>query len=359
MSGKTVSPTISDVAREAGVSISTVSRILNDSSKVAGCTVERVREAISRLGYQPRSAARNLALRRTNTLGILLEAIGTSFFSSVVEGAEEAAYQQGYSLLIATQSHMDDQAVPALGPFNTDGLLSVNIVLSDADTSLVNRDFPIVTLYQPAPEPLNIPFVTIENKQGVFSLIEHLIVDHGCQRIGFMRGPEDSYDAYWREQGYLAALEKYHIPVDGELMAYCGYNSINGRKILLDWKMRGKLPQAIFTGSDDTALYIMLTLNELGLRVPEDIAVVGFDDTELASSLVPPLTTVKAPTADVGRQGIRKLLQLIHTGKTDPVTTLPTELVLRRSCGCSQTPVDESLRVGLTQTAREEARMQL
>jgi LacI family transcriptional regulator len=358
MSGKTVSPTINDVAREAGVSISTVSRILNDSSQVARSTVERVQEAINRLGYQPRSAARNLALRRTNTLGIMMEAIGTSFFSSVVAGAEAAAYEKGYSLLIATQCHMDNKAIPALGPFNTDGLLAVNISLTESSACFFNNNFPVVTLYQPAEKSLDIPFITIENKEGVFRLIEHLIVQHGIQKIGFLRGLANNHDAYWREQGYLAALETYNIPVDPELMAFCGYNSNRARNILLNWHSQGKMPQAIFTGSDDTALYVMLTLNELGLRVPEDVSVVGFDDTELARSLVPPLTTVNAPTEEVGKEGIRKLLQLIHTGKTDPVTTLPTKLVLRRSCGCSYSPAPESWCTGLTQPAHEEARSQ-
>jgi LacI family transcriptional regulator len=342
LSGKTVPPTISDVAREAGVSISTVSRIINDSTQVANGTVERVRETIDRLGYQPRSAARSLALRRTNTLGILLQAIGTSFFSAVVAGAEQAAYEEGYSLLIATYGHMHDPFIPALGPFNTDGLLAVNIDLQEAVAPFLNKDYPIVSLYHPAPPSLDIPFITIENTSSVFRLIEHLIVDHGIQRIGFLRGEVNNNDAYWREQGYLAALEQYHIPVEPRWMQVCAFNSSRAHQIVLDWHRAGILPDAIFTGSDDTALYVMLTLYELGLRIPEDIAVVGFDDTELAVSLVPPLTTVRAPTADVGKQGIRKLLQLIHTGKTDPVTTLPTQLVLRRSCGCSFVPSPQS-----------------
>jgi LacI family transcriptional regulator len=350
MSGKTVPPTITDVAREAGVSISTVSRILNDSNQVACGTVERVREAITRLGYQPRSAARSLALRRTNTLGILMEWIGTSFFSSVVAGAEQAAYEQGYSLLIATTNHMHSGSTPALGPFNTDGLLAVNIDLSDS-TAYLNKNFPVVALYQPAQKPLNIPFVTIENKNSVFKLIDHLIAVHGIRQIGFLRGPSASYDSHWREQGYVDALHKHQIPVQADLIAESGYNSFRAREIVFSWYRAGILPHAIFTGSDDTALYVMLTLNELGLRIPEDVAVVGFDDTDLASSLVPPLSTVRAPTADVGREGVRKLLQLIHTGKTDLVTTLPTQLVLRRSCGCAYAQPAHASGAGENQTA--------
>ena len=334
MPGRTTSPTIADVAREAGVSIATVSRILNDSDLVAEETVCKVRNAIQRLGYQPRSAARNLALRRTNTLGLLLESLGTFFFSTVVAGAEEAAYSEGYNLLIATHSHVINGATPALGPFNTDGILAVNLELSPSLVSCVKDGFPIVNLYCPAPTDLNVPFVTIENERGVFIIVEHLIRVHGLRRIGFLRGPEGNFDSHWREQGYRRAMAQYQLPVDDGLVRNCGYNSGIARDLILEWLRDGNLPQAVFTGSDDTALYVMLALHELGIRVPEDIAVVGFDDTALASSLVPPLTTVRAPICEAGAEGIRRLLELIRTGSTQPVTTLPVDLVIRQSCGC-------------------------
>jgi DNA-binding LacI/PurR family transcriptional regulator len=338
MSGKSSSPTIADVARESGVSISTVSRYLNGSTLVAEQTVGKVRSAIQRLGYQPRSAARSLALRRTNTLGILLEDIGTFFFSRVVGGAEEVAFEEGYSLLLSTRWHSTDGDLPALGPFNTDGLLAVSVTLSPGLQALRKTGYPIVSLYQPAPKALKIPFITIQNKRGVFLLIEHLLRDHGLRKIGFMRGPVGNYDSYWREQGFRQAMKKYRVPVDETLVSECGFNSARAHDVILGWRRRGNLPQAIFTGDDDTALYVMLTLYELGLRVPEDIAVVGFDDTSLASSLVPPLTTVRAPIAGVGREGVLKLIQLIQTGSAAPVTTLATGLVIRRSCGCSGAP---------------------
>lgn len=334
MPGRATSPTIADVAREAGVSISTVSRILNDSDLVAEETVGKVRGAIDRLGYQPRSAARNLALRRTNTLGILLESLGTSFFSAVVAGAEEAAYSEGYTLLIATHSHASNGPLPALGPFNTDGILAVNLELSPAIITCVQDGFPVVNLYCPAPEELHVPFVTLENERGVFLIIEHLIRDHGLRRIGFLRGLEGNYDSYWREQGYRRALHTYQLPVEEDLIRKCGLNSYQAHDVIVDWVQQGTLPQAIFTGSDESALYVMLALHEMDIRVPEDIAIVGFDDTMLAASLMPPLSTVRAPIGDAGAEGIRRLLELIRTGQTVPVTTLPTELVLRESCGC-------------------------
>jgi LacI family transcriptional regulator len=335
MAGRTSSPTIADVAREAGVSISTVSRFLNGSSLVADETVGKVREAIERLGYLPRSAARSLALRRTNTLGVLVEALGTSFFASVIAGAEEAAYEQGYNLLVATTSHVHNGTLPALGSFNTDGLLVVNLQLERQLLGLFKNGYPAVSLYQPEPQAFNIPLVTVQNKRGAFQAVQHFITTHGFTYIGFLRGPQGNADSYWRELGYRKALKQYGIPLDERWIGDGGFSYLGARKTILEWFRRGKLPQAIFSGNDNAALDVMLTLHRLGLRVPEDVAIIGFDDSYLASSMVPSLTTVRAPIREMGREGIRKLLKLIHTGEAEPLTLLPTELVIRRSCGCT------------------------
>jgi LacI family transcriptional regulator len=195
--------------------------------------------------------------------------------------------------------------------------------------------YPIVTLYNPAPKKMNVPFVTIDNRRGVFSLIEHLIRDHGLRRIGLLRGAEGDNDAAGRLQGFHQALKKYEIPVDPKIIADCrpGRNII--RDVILQWWRDGIIPQAVFSGSDEASLYVIMALKEVGVRVPEDVAVVGFDDTNLAARLYPPLTTVHAQPVEVGREATRKLLELIRTGQTAQVTSLPTRLVTRKSCGCS------------------------
>jgi LacI family transcriptional regulator len=345
MSGRSPSPTIADVAREAGVSITTVSRIINASELVADGTGQKVRDAIERLGYQPRSAARNLALRRTNTLGILLESLADTFFPLVIAGAEEIAYQNGYSLLIARQSHAANGFLPALGPFNTDGLLAINIELPENLVASHQEGYPIVVLYNPAPKKMNVPFVTIDNRRGVFSLIEHLIRDHGLRRIGLLRGSEGDNDAAGRLQGYLQALKKYDITMDPKLIVDCSPGKNVIRDVILQWWRDGMLPQAIFAGSDESSLYVIMALKEAGVRVPEDVAVVGFDDTQLAARLYPPLTTVHAQPVEVGREATRKLLELIRTGQTAQLTTLPTQVVTRRSCGCSNASNPKDLAV--------------
>jgi DNA-binding LacI/PurR family transcriptional regulator len=340
MTRKTISPTIADVAREAGVSISTVSRILNESPLVADQTLGKVRDAIQRLGYQPRSAARNLALRRTNTLGVLLESVGSSFFASVVAGAEEEAYTEGFSLLIATSGHLIRGERPAIGPSNTDGLLIVGVQMKKNLFSFCQDGYPIISLYQPAPRSLHIPLISVENKKGAFKVVEHLIREHDFSRIAFLRGPKGNYDSYWREAGYRQAMKKYGLDVNEELVGDGGFVYLGARATVLHWISNDCLPQAIFAGNDDAALDVILTLYGAGVRVPQDVAVVGFDDSLLAPNMVPPLTTVRAPGLEVGREAARQLLHLIHTGESAPLTLLPTELVIRSSCGCL--PMKES-----------------
>jgi DNA-binding LacI/PurR family transcriptional regulator len=334
MARKTSSPTIADVARESGVSISTVSRILNESPLVADETLGKVRGEIQRLGYLPHSAARNLARRRTNTLGVLIESVGSSFFASVVAGAEEAAYADGFSLLIATPGHLIRGERPALGPSNTDGMLIVGVQLKKKQFSFYQEGYPIISLYQPAPRSLQIPLVSVENKNGAYKVVEHLIREHGMTRIAFLRGPKGNYDSYWREAGFRQAMKKYGLAVDEDLLGDGGFAYPNARGTVLRWVADGCLPQAIFAGNDDAALDVIMTLYGAGVRVPNDVAVVGFDDSLMAANMVPPLTTVRAPGIDVGREAARQLLQMIHTGDSTPLTLLPTELVVRSSCGC-------------------------
>lgn len=341
MSRKTSSPTIADVAREAGVSISTVSRILNESPLVASETLGKVRGAIHRLGYLPHSAARNLALRRTKTLGVLLESIGSYFFESVVTGAEEAAHAEGFSLLIATPEHLLRGEHPVLGPFNTDGLLIVDVQLRKSQFSFFQDGYPIISLYQPAPRSLHIPLISVENKKGAFKVVEHLIRVHGMSRIAFLRGPKGNYDSYWREAGYRQAMAKYGLAVDENLLGYGGFGFPRARATVLRWLEQNCLPQAIFAGNDDAAMDVILTLYGAGLSVPQDVAVVGFDDSLMALNMVPPLTTVSAPGFEVGKEAARQLLDMIRTGESTPITRLPTELVIRRSCGCSLAPENE------------------
>ena len=189
-------PTIADVARRAGVSIATVSRVLNGSTPVVDATAERVRQAVDALRFVPRSAARGLASRRTNTIGLLLPEISGAFFSPLLRGIEAAAREAGFDLLIhATEDpNRDPGARRPLGEHNTDGLLIFTDSLADAEILRLHAlGQPVVLMHQTM-QGSGIPVITVENKQGAAEIVSHMVEVHGRRRIAFLRGPERQED---------------------------------------------------------------------------------------------------------------------------------------------------------------------
>jgi DNA-binding LacI/PurR family transcriptional regulator len=331
------SPTISDVAARAGVSIATVSRVLNGNTPVAAATMERVRSAVEELAFVPRSAARVLASQRTNTIGLVLDEIGRDFFSPLLRGIEAAAREAGYELLIRTTGnpHVSNTFLKSLGQHNTDGLIVFIDSLTPAELARLHRNgFPMVLMHQTPPATLDIPVVTVENKSGAQKIIEHLIQVHGCRRIAFLQGPDGNQDSEWRERGYREALEAHGLAFDPTLVASGGYDERVAQASMEHWLMEGIQIDAIFAGDDESATGVLAALHRAGKRVPEDVAVVGFDDVAVARFLQPPLTTVRAPIEQVGREAARQLLRLIRGEKVEATILLPTELVIRESCGC-------------------------
>ncbi|HUI89151.1 MAG TPA: LacI family DNA-binding transcriptional regulator [Anaerolineales bacterium] len=331
------SPTISDVARRAGVSIATVSRVLNGNPLVIAPTVGRVQAAIKKLHYVPRSAARVLASRKTNAIGLLLPEIGGWFFPPMLRGIESAARQLGFDLLIHTASvtYPLEASKRALGMHNTDGLIVFTKSLEQEELVYLRQNrFPVVLLHQTPSEELDIPVITIENKSGAEKLVEHLVQVHGYRRIAFLKGSEGHEDSEWRERGYREALRRNQIRFDRGLVSRGGFDELQAAEAVRRLLRNGVDFDAIFTGDDDAATGALSALRNAGRRVPDDVAVVGFDDIPLAKYLTPPLTTVRAPLEQVGREAVRQLVKLIQRGHADAITLLPTELVLRESCGC-------------------------
>lgn len=334
---KNPAPTIGDVARCAGVSIATVSRVVNGSASVEAGTAERVHAAIAELHYVPRNAARVLASRRTRTIGLLLPEIGGWFFPSMLRGIETAAREAEYDLLI----HTVDAGYPlkaarrALGMHNTDGLIVfTNSVEASELKRLKQNGFPLVLLHQTPPETLDIPVVTIENKSGAQRLVDHLIEVHRRRRIVFLQGPEGHEDSEWRERGYRESLKAHQIPFDKSLVAVGDFSETAAAAAIGQLLLDGTDFDAVFSGDDDASIGVLTALQRAGRRVPDDVAVVGFDDVPVARFLTPPLTTVRAPTEQVGADAVRQLARLIRGERAEPLILLPTELVIRQSCGC-------------------------
>lgn len=330
--------TIRDVAREAGVSVATVSRYLNQNAPVSEKLSKRIQEVMDKLDYVPQETARQLAMRKKNAIGLLLTNIHNDFFAPLLMGVESVVREQGYNLLVATYNATlpPEQPLP-LGRHNTDGLLVFANSLSEKRIARFReRRFPLVLIHRSPADGLEIPFVTVENKAATRKLVAHLIEEHGRRRILLLRGPIEQEDSYWREVGYKAALADHNIPLD-ESLILDGYferdKSYEAVKVLLDQPNQPRF-DAVFAGDDDAAIGVFDALNEADISIPEDVSVVGFDDSRMAPFLSPPLTTVRAPTEAVGRSAAQQLFCLL-AGKRPKLATLhPTELVIRRSCGC-------------------------
>ncbi len=290
------------------------------------------------LKYIPHAAARQLASRKTRVVGLLLNNLHNDFFVPLLNGIEAVVRKKGYNLIIATYRADSRNNVPApIGPHNTDGLLVFSDGLVDEDLiRLHSSGFPIVLVHRTPPPSVNIPSVTVENVEITHKLVDHLITVHGRRRILFMRGPLHQEDSYRRETGYKSALEANGIPFDEHLILNGEFERDVAYGVLDTFMKNGGRGSfdAVFTGDDDAAIGVMRALHKHNINIPDEIAVIGFDDLGFSSFLNPPLTTVRAPTEDVGRTAIEKLFDLLEDHPSDEVIVLPTEIIIRRSCGC-------------------------
>jgi LacI family transcriptional regulator len=339
MTRRSSSVTIRDVAREADVSVATVSRYINRNAPVSKEVADRLDKVMGKMKYVPHAAARHLASRKTHVIGLLLNNLHNDFFVPLLNGVEAVVRKKGYNLIVATyHANSRENSLPPIGPHNTDGLLVFSDGLVDDDLAGLNESgFPMVLVHRTPPPSVPIPSVTVENIKITQKLIEHLIKDHGKRRILFLRGPIHQEDSMRREAGYKAALQANGIPFDEDLVlngdferdiAYEAMNKVlgNGRQIAFD---------AVFTGDDDAAIGVLKSLHEHSIRIPEDVSVIGFDDLGFAPFLNPPLTTVRAPTEKVGEIATERLFDVLENHLSDEVVILPTEIIYRRSCGCS------------------------
>ena len=338
MTKKSYSITIRDVANQAGVSVATVSRYINHSAIVSEDYTQRIQQVMQELNFVPMMAARNLATRKTGTIGLLSFTVEYVFFGTLMTGLEQALKENGYHLLIATYPpDSGDEIAPPFGPHNADGVVVFsNTIGEERLAEWYKMHFPVVLVYRTAPRALPIPCVNVENKNSSYKLVEHLIKEHDRKHIIFVRAPECQEDAYHREMAYKAALKANSIVFDPNLIIGGNFERSAARQAMEKFLANNPpLFDAVFAGDDDLAVSVMSALRNAGLNVPEDVSVVGFDDQRFAALLVPPLTTVHAPTEEVGRVAGQQLLRLLQGIPADCMTVLPTEIVIRQSCGCS------------------------
>ena len=331
--------TIRDVAREAGVSIATISRLFNGSARVSDDTSRRVREVAERMGYWPNGAARSLITKRTHALGVLLPDLYGDFFSEVIRGIDLTARREGFHLVVSS-SHADaGELLAALQTMRgrIDGLIAMAPDLeSPSAFEQSARQFPIV-LINPGFDSAACASVATDNLSGARDVVRHL-ARLGHREIAFIAGPETNRDAAQRLQGYRSALRELGLHASPGLEARGTFTESSGDAAARDLFARVPRPTAVFAANDSMAVGAMNALRTLGLRVPEDVAVAGFDDIAIASYISPRLTTVRVEASHLGERAAELLMEAVRRRSESPVAAhevLPTSLVVRESSDAS------------------------
>jgi LacI family transcriptional regulator len=336
-----MSPTLEEVAKLAGVSRSTVSRVVNDHPNVRPEVREQVWQVIRQVGYQPHAAARSLVTNRTHTVGMIIpEAVTTlftdPFFSLLLRGATEACNSHQYQLMLSLFTAKADQQEiyqRILRNGYLDGAIVASASLEDPLVLNLLRDrVPFVSVGRHPNKPVH--YVDADNVGGARMAVEHLI-RQGHRRIATITGRLDMIHGQDRLSGYRQALEARGIPVEEELIIEGDYTEASGKAGMQ--RLLPVSPSAVFVASDTMAIGALKALRQADRQVPQDIALVGFDDIPIASAIVPALTTVRQPIERMGSMAVDVLLSVLETspGEEAPAQriVLPTELVVRASCG--------------------------
>ncbi len=345
------SQTIYDVAEKAGVSIASVSRVLNGQGSPRANTRDRVLKAVEQLGFVPDGAARALSNGLKEVVGVVFRRGNETYFEDEDEsllfidvinrGIDVAAQRRGFDVLMSSVGFTETAAPARIASLagKTDGLILHDRMLSPTATTRLAGSVPIVTLAG-LPGP-GFMCVRCDNETGIRALVRHLTKDHGYRSLGYVSGRSDSPDNLSRARALEAQAKKVGVTVQTGPEWQGNYSAAGGAKVIASLLDKGrKLPRAIVCANDQTALGVMHALARRGIHVPGDVAVTGFDDVPVARHLHPPLTTIRQPMQELGAMAFDVLYSKISNGKSALDVVLPVELIIRESCGCKPHQAD-------------------
>jgi LacI family transcriptional regulator/LacI family repressor for deo operon, udp, cdd, tsx, nupC, and nupG len=329
---------LKDVAKKAGVASATVSRVLNNSPKVSVETRQKVNKAIKELGYKRDRVARRLRAKdgKTHMMGLLIPDIRNPFYVDVIQGIEEYALDNEYAILMCNfgQDEVREKLyMDIMRAESIDGLIAAPIHQWDKKvTDLIKSGLPIVCLDRSL-SGVKADVVVVDNRHGAFKAIE-LLLKSGHIRIGFIAGKPQIPTSVQRLRGYEDALREYGIEKNESLIKFGDSKYESGKELAKELLETAHPPTALFTGNNLITLGALETIHKRGLQIPDDIALVGFDDMYWSSSLNPPLTAVRQPGYEMGRRAAEMLLQRIDDPNREYATVeLKTKLMIRQSCG--------------------------
>lgn len=316
--------TIKDVAKRAGVSVTTASYALNGKGNISEATRQRVLAAAEELNYHPNAHARHLKKRKTRTIGVFIARLGGLFYEDVLEGIHEAILQTDYELIICPETRTTRRI---LTQRQVDGAIVFDTTIpSDLIAKLAWKRFPIITLDRYVEADFVFP-VLVDNPKGTREVFQHLY-RQGAQRLAFVSGAADSFDNAERRATFLEEAERHSLAVvcyEGNFTRPSGYQAAQ------EAIARGNLPDAVFCANDQMAIGFIEALKERGIRVPHDVAVVGFDDIPIAQYMQPTLSTVRVSRVGWGSAAVARLIDFLENGTPLDTRRIPAEFIQRQS----------------------------
>jgi len=330
--------TLKDIARELKVHHTTVSRGLNNHPAVNSVTKEAIKSMAEKLNYYPNKIARQLKQNVSNVIGVIVPEIKHDFFANVISGIEEASYEKDYVIMVCQSNEQYDREV-----MNTRALISNNVAgllvsLSQETNDLVHLEEYIKTggrlvLFDRITDTINVNKVVVDDFKGAYLATKHLI-ERGKKRIAHIAGTKILSITQQRLNGYKAALKEFNIKYNPDLVVYSGFHEINGARAMEQLLSLKNIPDAVFAVNDPAAIGTYDVIKSRGLKIPDDISVVGFSNNPTSALVQPSLTTIAQPSFEIGRRAVEILINELQyqDSQTEPVTEmLETKLIVRNS----------------------------
>jgi DNA-binding LacI/PurR family transcriptional regulator len=327
-------PTISQIAQIAGVSVPTVSKVLNGRADVAAPTRERVEQVIEQYGFVRNRAARALRKGKTGLVDLILPRLDDEYFLPILVGAAQVLREAGVRLVLTSSNDQPEEEVQRIDTITDHSMDGILVVLPSEETveSLERSDLPFVVIHNQGGLLSMVPSVRITSWEGGFVATSHLI-NLGHRRIAYIGKTVRTRDGIERIAGYRAALDSAHLPIDPQLECAGHFNEVDGYTATRALLALPEPPTAIFAGNDRQAVGVYRALHEADMTVPDDMSVIGFDNLPFTELLSPPLTTIHAPRLELGRTAAAMLLRLINGEALDmPRVVLSTHFIERQSC---------------------------
>lgn len=326
---------IRSVAAKAGVSIASVSRTVNGIDTVDPLIAKRVWEAVKDLGYQPNTQARALVSGRSHILGVMISDITNPFFPELIQSFEEIAVQNGYEIMIGSTAHdprLLEQVIDRMLRRNVDGVAVMTFGVEESVLDrLASRNVPLVFI-DVAPKASGMTALTVDYSLGIGQAVQHLAV-LGHRRIAFIAGPKGLHSAALRQKAFQDAARQIGLKIPAQYLVRGNHTLEGGTEAMEGLLQLSDVPTAVMCSNDMTAIGVLHAAADAGLRIPEDLSVVGFDDVHIARYMVPPLTTVQMSCATLARNAFAALRSHIdgHRQSTAGRYEIPTQLIVRRS----------------------------